>query len=468
MLDPRPLPVLLLAACTACASATQPDFEAARAAARAASGVEEFHDPARGPLDGERLAAALADGLARDEALRLALGSNPRFVAEFHALGVADAERQQAGLLANPELSLALLFPSGGGAPKLAFELLGSVTELWRVAPRRAQAEAQYEAELLALAYAAAELARATALAFDAAVRAEGEFALRVEGLELARAQLELVQAGVASGVLGASAEEQARTARTEAETEVARADVAHAVARAELAAVLGLESALDCALLEGALDRTGAQEPDPEPLVAQALQARLDLAAAAAAVQAAEQALGGARRANLPAADAGLGFERDEDGAEFLGLAGSLELPLFDPGTARVTRARFQLEELRERQRALVVEVSQEVRAAVVQHAEARRTLTTLESELLPRAEQRVRRLERAVAAGDATRSELLEARRAWLTARAAELEARQRARAAELELGRALGRPVEAGNRAAAGDEPGGRGGNGTPGEG
>lgn len=439
MRDSRAIVFLLVASC---AAAPEPDFEGVRARVSAATGVAEVHDPERGPPAAADLDATLRDGLTRAEALRLAMTCNPRLAAGFQALGAAEAERVQAGLGSNPELSFALLFPQGGGGPKLAVDLLASVADLWRLPARRAEAQAEYEAQLLALVHGAARLAHETALAFHGLQRAREELELRDEELALAREELALVRQGVTQGVASAQAGERAALALHEAELARSEAEGELARARAELAQALGLERALDCALVDAPLP-AGEEEGELEQQVALALAMRLDLRASAAAVSVAERALGRARGEARPAASAGAGYERETDGTDLLGVAGTLELPLFDPGTARVTRARFRLEELRERHRALVVEASQEVRLAFERRRQARSALRIARDELQPRAAELERRLERAVAAGDATRQESLAARRASVAARRAASEALHAARLAELELTLALGQP-------------------------
>ena len=86
----------------------------------------------------------MADGIDADEAVALALWNNPLFQENLSKLGLARGDLAQAGLLANPTLSV--LFPLG---PKqLEFTATFPLEALW-LRPRRV-AIARLEAERVA------------------------------------------------------------------------------------------------------------------------------------------------------------------------------------------------------------------------------------------------------------------------------------------------------------------------------
>jgi cobalt-zinc-cadmium efflux system outer membrane protein len=162
------------------------DHERARQEIRATTGAEEVHDPDAPVLSEAEIQASLADGLGLTEATQLVLLNNRRLQAGFLALGVARAEYVQAGLLENPSLSLAFLFPSGGGRVRWTADLLGSVTEIWQLPAREALARAGLEQRILELSRFAGELVAATREAYLRGVAARERRALAREDLELA------------------------------------------------------------------------------------------------------------------------------------------------------------------------------------------------------------------------------------------------------------------------------------------
>ena len=135
-----------------------PDYELAKQEIRATTGEEVVHGPDEPVLSGEEIGTMLADGLGLDEATRLALLNNRRIQAGFLALGVARADYVQAGLLENPSLSLAFLFPDGGGRVRWTADLVGSVTEIWQIPSRQACAQAGIDQRILELSRFAGEL----------------------------------------------------------------------------------------------------------------------------------------------------------------------------------------------------------------------------------------------------------------------------------------------------------------------
>src|SRR5688572_30665399 len=179
----------------------RPDYERARQEIRATTGEDAIHDPEGPLLSEEEIRAALADGLGLAEAARLALLNNRRLQAGFLALGVARAEYVQAGLLENPSLSLAFLFPDAGGRVRWTADLVGSIAEIWQIPSRRALAQAGVEQRILELSRFAGELVAGTKTAYFESVAAREARSVGRANLELARRSLEGVIRQVAEGV---------------------------------------------------------------------------------------------------------------------------------------------------------------------------------------------------------------------------------------------------------------------------
>ena len=445
---PRVLGVVAVLSVAGCATVDpRPDYEKAKQEIRATTGEEVVHDPDEPVLTGAEIGALLAAGLGLDEATRLALLNNRRLQAGFLALGVARADFVQAGLLENPSLSLAFLFPDAGGRVRWNADLVGSVAEIWQIPSRRALAQAGLEQRILELSRFAGELVAATKTAYFEAVAARAAREVGRANLELARRSLEGVRRLVEEGAASKVDESLAESLALAAELSFQRTEREEVAATRKLAALLSLEEDLLAVTLTDPLPEPGWPTVAREEVVAASLGVRPDLRAAARAVAAAEERVGLERKRRFPGVSAGASAERPEGGssADFLsGPAAVLELPLFDQNQAQVSRAEFELAQSRKEHEALVAEAKQELRAALDKAEVASRTAAFAKSDLVPQAERSVYLATRAYELGDTTVLTLLQAQRVALEARRTALEALLEAALARIELERAAGAPL------------------------
>ena len=220
----------VLAACAATVD-PRPDYERAAEEVRATTGAAEVHDPDAPQLSSDEVRAALGDGLGLDEATRLALLGNRRLQAAFLELGVARADYVQSGLLRNPSLGLALLFPDAGGRTRWTADLVGTVSDLWEVPLRQRAAGERIEERVLALARTAGELVADTREAYLETVASRAARTLARESAGHAARARDLVRRQVEGGVatrvdegLAESVALAAELAATRAEREEAEA----------------------------------------------------------------------------------------------------------------------------------------------------------------------------------------------------------------------------------------------------
>lgn len=448
-LDPRGA-VLVVGLLCACQNAPDagPDRARARALIAERSAETEMHDPDR-PLDAEQqaelIAEAAADGLELREAQRLALLLNLRLQAGFAELGVERADYAQAGLLQNPSLGLAFLWPSGGGQTRYGFDLLQSVSSAWELGDRRAQAQALLDLRILELSRFAGELVAETKAAFLEALAAQAAAAAADEDRSVAERLAALAERRASLGEADRLEAGLARAEGQAAKLAAERARLEVALTRQRLAGQLSLGAGLGDVLLIA---------PDPAPAAAAAplgLEAvrRLDLCALDAALAAARAELELERGRRRPATQLGVSGERPERGSAmtFLtGLAGSISLPIFDQNLAQVARAEAQLASLEKQRAALAAEIELELEAAERRRAAAAAALFEIEAGLLPTAADNRALALRLFELGERDLSAALAAERAWLRARGLEAEARLELGLAELALERALGASLEA----------------------
>lgn len=435
------------AACTTVVDPA-PDFARARAAVGAAAPGVAVYDPNGAPLSAEQIDARLSDGLALDEALELALVNNRRLQSGFMELGVGHADFVQAGLISNPSLSLAFLWPSGGGRERIGLDVVQSVAELWSLRTRKHAARLEQDARILELSRAAAELVVDVKDAYCDGVAAREEREAALAALSVARetsaAVERLVEVGVATRAELAAAQADVRAA----EFAERCTHVAESASRARLATLLALQRDLSEVELTSALPGAAEFADADEIWVARACATRLDVHGAHKAVERARAALeleSGRRVRN-----AALGFtsEQPEVGSNtsFVGgVAGTLDIPVFDTNQAQIRRAEFVLAAADLKRAALLAEVDAQVRAAVRRAKAARDSLNAVERDLAPACALSVELARRSLELGDATVLDVLDARRRLAQAQHDTVQARRELASARLQLERCLGAPIE-----------------------
>ena len=426
----------------------RPDFERARADIRAATGVQDVFDAEAPPLTNAEIEAVLHDGLTLDETLRLTLLNNRRLQAGFMKLGIARADYVQAGLLANPELSLAFLFPSGGGRTKFAGGLSQNVADLWQLPAREDAALADLEHGFVEVSRLAGELVSDARSAYFEIVAALETQRVANSSTDLAQRALDGVRSRVASGVAPKTDENLALSVALGAELTARRSEREVSDARRRLGALLSLELDLATVTLTDPLPAITAQAADAAALVELGKAHRLDLRAADAAVSAAEAQVEFEKGRVVREANVGVAVERPEHGSSvhvLSGVTGSVQLPLFDQNQAQIARAEFRCAELTREREALVAEATQAIRAAFERHASATRTATFVTDELVRESERAAVAAQRAYDLGDITVLAWLDAQRAALLSQHAGIEARLELVRASIDLERNVGVPLD-----------------------
>ncbi|OGT59582.1 MAG: hypothetical protein A3E01_05550 [Gammaproteobacteria bacterium RIFCSPHIGHO2_12_FULL_63_22] len=307
----------------------------------------------------------LETGLTANRAVQAALVNNPQVRAQLARLDAAQAERVQAGLLANPMLDLMALRPDGGGRIELQYSLMQDLFDLFTRSRRIAVADAAsrvLEADVIGQLVA---LVQDTKAAYYEAIAAQALLASVRDGWALENEILQLRTGEARQGAIRAStiAEQQAIVSMQAHELQAAEAALAKA--RAALALQLGLPSSAGIRLPTSfpAFVLPGIDEP---ALQALASTHRAALAAADAGVQQARrdrELSTGVLRATQPSV--GPAGMRETSGMNFAGAGLQLALPIFDTGRARrdladaqVAQAQFSAEAVR-RQVPLEVELA-------------------------------------------------------------------------------------------------------------
>ncbi len=358
------------------------------------------------------------DGLSSDEAVATALWNNAAFQVTLSQLGFARADLVDAGMLANPVLSL--LFPLG---PK-QFEptLRWPIEVLWERPKRRAAAQLALDATSNSLVQSGLDLALAVRLSHTDYSLATDRQRLATETAAALDRIDALTQSRLAAGDIGAL---EARVARVDAARGRQDADrAAHDVrlARERLRLLMGLAAG------DPAVDRIQAS-PAPDvcgaaaDLLPRALAARPDVRAAEIAVEAAAARLGWERRRVLA-----LTAVLDANGQGTQGFEAGpgidVGLPIFNRNQGGRLRAESELQRASAAYVAIQQQVGLDVREAVTLLDQARESRTAWRTTLVTPLQANLADAEDAYRAGDSSFLFVLENSRRLIEARLRERE--------------------------------------------
>ncbi|QBE67608.1 TolC family protein [Pseudoduganella lutea] len=297
----------------------------------------------RGDADRDALAQQLkpmlAQPLAVDDAVRIALLNNRGLQATYWELGIAEADLVKAGRLQNP--AFGYQHKRGGGTTSIERSLAVNLASLI-TAPLATRIEGRlFEGARLRVTAEALKVAADTRRAWYEAVggaQAAG-YAKQVAGA--ADASAELAQRMRKAG--NWSAFDQAREAafHAEAMADVTRASQAATAARERLTRLLGLAGTDAQYRLPDRLPDLPEAAPELADVETVAMRDRLDVQAAAKDVEHTAASLGLVRATRFINV-LELGALREREGGEPVqrGYELTLEIPLFDWGTARTRRA--------------------------------------------------------------------------------------------------------------------------------
>lgn len=314
--------------------------------------------------DAAQLNALLSQPLSADSAVQIALLNNRSLKIALAELGASEADLVQAGRLRNPGLSFGRVHGGDGNEidRSVSFDLAGLLTMPMRVKIE----QGRFEQAKLQAASSAVQLAADTRRAYFTAVAAVQTAKFMQQARVSAEAGAEL--AGRMQQVGNWSRLDQARQQvfYADAVSEQARAQHQATVARERLIRLLGLWGTQTDIKLPDRLPDLPAKVEDTGNIEAQAMEQRLDVQMAKMDVHATADALGLSKVTSLVnVLDAGYTNKSVNGAPRENGYQVSLELPLFDWGTARNARAQALYEQSLQRTAETAIRARSEVREA-------------------------------------------------------------------------------------------------------
>lgn len=318
------------------------------------------------PSDEERarIGALLGQPLTPDSAVQIALLNNRDLKVALAELGVAEADFVQSGRLSNPGLSFSRV--SGGGVTEVDRGISFNIASLITLPLRRGIERNRFEQGKLAAAQQATATAGETRRAFFEAVAARqtAEFMEQVNQSAQASAELASRMKAVGNWSKLDQAREQVYYAQTIAQLARARLDVT--TTRERLVQLLALDEDQLAFSLPARLPDLPKAPREVSSAETQAFGQRLDVQIAQRDAQATAKALGLTRATGfINVFDAGYADKSTTGSPRERGYAISLELPIFDWGTARTARAEASYMEAVHRTAAAAIRARSEVRQA-------------------------------------------------------------------------------------------------------
>lgn len=303
--------------------------------------------PQRIKTDSERTALdktvrdLLAQPLTADSAVQIALINNKGLQAQLAELGVAESDLVQAGRMRNPGFSFSRLRNGGGNDVEIdrsiMFDLVGLLTM-----PLRTNIEGRrFEQAKLQAAADAVKLAADTRRAYFHALAAQQTTQFMEQARMAAEAGAELGQRMQKVGNWNKLNAAREQIFYADATAQLARSRQIAISTREQLTRMLGLWQAESTFVLPDRLPDLPGSPTAVANFEAQAMQQRLDVQMARRDAEATASALGLTKATRfINVLDAGYINKSETGKPRSNGYEISLELPLFDWGSARSTKA--------------------------------------------------------------------------------------------------------------------------------
>lgn len=384
---------------------------------------------------------SIDDGISEDEAAALAIANNSAYQELLTELGVSAAQLFDAGLIADPQLTILLPL----GPKQLEFTTFQAVDFLWVQPVRERAAELDVDRVAQSMVQNALDVIRDARTAHANLVLGTRRAKVASEAAELRQAIASLAQKRLAAGDIS---ELEATTSLVDAMQAKADADrIAHDVtlARERLRVVMGLAMSNELIAVTTS-EELPVVDRSVEDLVAEALVWRPDLRAAEIGIEAACERVGLAQNQfmNFDAIYDANGF--GQRGSYESGPGARLTLPLFNRNQGGIAIADAQWKQASRRYVTVRDRVVLEVRTAYTQLQQALENLTAIRERILPELKSAVELARQNYENGGAPYFLVLQTTGQYLDTRSRDLQLAADVSRAMAELERAVGRRLVA----------------------
>jgi outer membrane protein TolC len=285
------------------------------------------------------LAQLLSKPLTADSAVQIALLNNRSLQASLAELGIAEADRVQAGRIRNPSFTFGRM--RGGDDVEIERGIMFSLVGLLTMPVRVNIEKRRFEQAQLQAASEAVRLAADTRKAYFTAVAAQQTAKYMEQVKDSAEAGAELARRMARVGNWSKLDQSREHVFYADAVAQLARARHNATAAREQLTRLLGLSGKDAAFQLPDRLPDLPKAPNEPKDIETQAMQQRLDIQLAQRDAQATAAGLGLSKAtAFINVLDAGYTNKSETGKPRANGYEIELELPLFDWGSARTAKA--------------------------------------------------------------------------------------------------------------------------------
>ncbi|PNB75230.1 type I secretion protein TolC [Pseudomonas sp. GW456-E7] len=384
--------------------------------------------------------AAVSSGstLTLDQALKTAFAGNPELAAAQWEIGIAEGDRQQAGLVPNPEVSWEA--EDTRSESRTTTVMLSQSIELGgkrgaRIdVASRAQDAAGIELERRSNALRADVIQ-----AFSSAQTTQHRLQLSRQSLELAEQGLRVtqgrIQAGKSSSVEGTRAQVQL----SEVRLELSRAERDQANAYQQLAQVMGASLPT---LVSVQTAPQGMPSLPPPARLLERLNETPELRLAKLQIDQREASLGLEKAQRIPDLTVSVGSQYSETERERVNVVGlSMPIPLFNRNQGNVLAAARRADQARDLRNATELRLRTEIQTTLAQWQTANSEVKAFNQTILPAAQSAVESATRGFEMGKFGFLDVLDAQRTLISARTQYIQAVAEATDARVRIERIFG---------------------------
>ncbi|KPW33197.1 putative Metal ion efflux outer membrane protein [Pseudomonas syringae pv. apii] len=364
---------------------------------------------------------ASAQGISLPQALEAAFAHNPELAAAQWEIGVAEGDRQQAGLIPNPVLSWEVEDTRRDTSTTTV--MLSQALELGGKRGARIEAAGKgQDAARLELEQRGNELRADVVQAFYAAARAQAGLELARQSRALAERGLHVAEGRVRAGKVSPVEATRAQVQLAETDLLVRRAETLKINSNRELARATGSPTAsferLDYT------DLSPGKSPSSARMMT-ALNQSAELRLAQTRIEQREAALGSERAKRIPDLTVSVGSQYSREERERVNVVGlSMPLPLFDRNQGNVLAASRRADQSRDVRNAVELKLRTQTQSALDQWSTAAQEVESFNKVILPAAQSAVDTATRGFEMGKFGFLEVLDAQRTLISARSQYLE--------------------------------------------
>ncbi|WP_440062229.1 TolC family protein [Pseudomonas syringae] len=381
---------------------------------------------------------ASAQGISLPQALEAAFAHNPELAAAQWEIGVAEGDRQQAGLIPNPVLSWEVEDTRRDTSTTTV--MLSQALELGGKRGARIEAAGKgQDAARLELEQRGNELRADVVQAFYAAARAQAGLELARQSRALAERGLHVAEGRVRAGKVSPVEATRAQVQLAETDLLVRRAETLKINSNRELARATGSPTAsferLDYT------DLSPGKSPSSARMMT-ALNQSAELRLAQTRIEQREAALGSERAKRIPDLTVSVGSQYSREERERVNVVGlSMPLPLFDRNQGNVLAASRRADQSRDLRNAVELKLRTQTQSALDQWSTAAQEVESFNKVILPAAQSAVDTATRGFEMGKFGFLEVLDAQRTLISARSQYLESQATATEARVAIERIHG---------------------------